>query len=305
MRPDPHPRTGTTSSIGWLLCALLGGSALAQHATEVVEYVPGAGTNGAWADPSAALGAPTRMSGTPQDPTAVTPFQPAWMPGQLVTVGAGGRLVLAFEQPVRDDPGNPHGIDLIIFGNAFFTGADLENPCVGALYDEGGVIEVSANGTDYVEIVGASADGLYPTLGYRDADPFGAAPGLEPTDFTRPVDPALASLVLEGLCWEDLLEAYDGSGGGTPIDLDGTGLESIRFVRISTPIDAMSLPEIDAVADVSPAPPSPDLDGNGRVDGGDLTLLLGVWNGTDPRFDLDGDGTTDGRDLVVLLGAWS
>ena len=49
-----------------------------------------------------------------------------------------------------------------------------------------------------------------------------------------------------------------------------------------------------------------DLDGNGRVDGEDLTRLLGVWGacGEACPEDLDGDGSADGADLAILLGFW-
>ena len=50
--------------------------------------------------------------------------------------------------------------------------------------------------------------------------------------------------------------------------------------------------------------PSPDLDGNGVVDGADLGLLLVSWGG--PGIgDLNGDGTTDGGDLGILLAGWN
>lgn len=50
---------------------------------------------------------------------------------------------------------------------------------------------------------------------------------------------------------------------------------------------------------------SADLDGNGAVDGGDLTVLLGGW-GTcvGCPADLTGDGAIDGADLTMLLGMW-
>ncbi|MFO0784534.1 MAG: LamG-like jellyroll fold domain-containing protein [Phycisphaerales bacterium] len=47
---------------------------------------------------------------------------------------------------------------------------------------------------------------------------------------------------------------------------------------------------------------TPDLNGDGEVDGTDLGLLLGAW-GT-PATDLNSDGDTDGTDLGILLGAW-
>ena len=45
-----------------------------------------------------------------------------------------------------------------------------------------------------------------------------------------------------------------------------------------------------------------DLNGDSIVDGSDLTILLGDWDG--PGGDVNGDGTTDGSDLTVLLGYW-
>jgi pseudouridine synthase len=46
-----------------------------------------------------------------------------------------------------------------------------------------------------------------------------------------------------------------------------------------------------------------DLNGDGRVDGADLGLLLSGW-GQPGLTDLNGDGTTDGADLGVLLSSW-
>jgi hypothetical protein len=47
-----------------------------------------------------------------------------------------------------------------------------------------------------------------------------------------------------------------------------------------------------------------DLDGDGRVDGADLGLLLGSWGQVGGDADLDGSGLVDGGDLGILLGAW-
>ena len=45
-----------------------------------------------------------------------------------------------------------------------------------------------------------------------------------------------------------------------------------------------------------------DLNGDSVVNGSDLTILLGDWEG--PGGDVNGDGTTDGSDLTILLGFW-
>lgn len=50
-----------------------------------------------------------------------------------------------------------------------------------------------------------------------------------------------------------------------------------------------------------------DLDGNGRINGADLSRLLSKWGpctGADCPADLDDDGTVGGSDLATLLGNW-
>jgi hypothetical protein len=53
---------------------------------------------------------------------------------------------------------------------------------------------------------------------------------------------------------------------------------------------------------------SPDLDGNGTVNGADLAILLGAWGDcvgcSSCSADLDGDCVVGGADLAVLLAAW-
>lgn len=47
-----------------------------------------------------------------------------------------------------------------------------------------------------------------------------------------------------------------------------------------------------------------DLNGDGRVDGADLTILLAYWGKTGAA-DLNNDGQIDGGDLTILLAAWT
>lgn len=46
-----------------------------------------------------------------------------------------------------------------------------------------------------------------------------------------------------------------------------------------------------------------DLNGDGKVDGADLGLLLANW-GRPGKTDLNGDGTTDGADQAILMAQW-
>ncbi len=51
-------------------------------------------------------------------------------------------------------------------------------------------------------------------------------------------------------------------------------------------------------------PVDPDFNGDGLVDGADLSLLLSGWGGDDLTLDIDGDGQIGGNDLAILLGSW-
>jgi hypothetical protein len=67
------------------------------------------------------------------------------------------------------------------------------------------------------------------------------------------------------------------------------------------PLPATAVVRVTFVA--PPANPA-DLDGNGRVDGVDLALLLGNWLGGGVG-DVDRSGVVDAADLARLLNAWS
>ncbi len=96
-------------------------SADSPFASAVISYVAGTGAATGFTNAASTLGSPERFSGEGLIPGAVTPFQPAFRPDEIVSLGVGGSLVVTFDHDVTDDPRNPFGIDLIVFGNAFFT----------------------------------------------------------------------------------------------------------------------------------------------------------------------------------------
>ena len=227
-------------------------------ADRVVSYTPGSGigadfvTGDLYDDPSVSLGEPTRFTSDMANfGGAVTPFNSPFRANEIVTVGGGGSLTVAFDEPVVDDPLNPFGIDLLIFGNAFLFDADFPNGIAGALASEGGIIEVSENGVDFFAVPGVEADGAFPTLGYTDTGAFSDTAGSSLTDFTLPVDP---SFDLNGLDFSQIVTGYNGSGGGAGVDLATVGLSQISYVRISTAAGAQFFPKIDALADVRAVP---------------------------------------------------
>lgn len=56
--------------------------------------------------------------------------------------------------------------------------------------------------------------------------------------------------------------------------------------------------------ELDPATPTPDLNGDGEVNGADLGILLAAWGRGPSPADLNEDGIVDGADLGVLLAAW-
>jgi hypothetical protein len=229
----------------FLVVGVVAAPSLAQWAAHVESYVPGVGVPSGMEVPEHALGEPSRMTSF----GAVTPFNPAFDAPDLASIGAGGSLVLRFDTPITDSPLHPFGIDLLVFGNTGYADASWPSGVWGGLLGfGGGSIDVSADGSDW-RPVAALADSPFPTLGYSDlTDPYAPGPGLVPADFTRPVDPSFTPT--SGMTYAEILAGYAGSGGGTGVDLAGTGLSSISYVRIRN-LAASGHLEIDALAAVA------------------------------------------------------
>lgn len=233
----------------------------APWASQVVHYAAGSNPEpGYTADPGVALGSPERVTGenhTFPFPSDVTMFNSPYGFDEIISVGAGGELVVRFDQPIVNNAANPYGVDLIVFGNTFFTTSDFVVGNIAGDNREPAAVEVSADGVVW-HAVTPEADALFPTQGYLDAELFGTdgtfqPSGTVPADFLKPVNPALTLNDFLGLTYAQALALYDGSGGGTPIDIGATGLASASYVRISVPEGSAHSAEIDAFA-VVPEP---------------------------------------------------
>lgn len=220
-------------------------------ADHVAGYVPGSLTSVTYTQATAAVGSPTRYTGMGVYPSAVTPFNPAFMPGEIVAIGAGGSLTLRFDEPVTDDAANPHGLDVIVFGNTFFADRTYPSGVVDGVFGPfaDSTVEVSADGIDWRTLTGGSLNGFFPTLGYSDLnDPYAVVAGAIESDFTRPVNPAFDPM---GLSFAQVVAAYAGSGGGTGLDIASSGLSAVSFIRISVTSGELL---IDGVSDVAAVP---------------------------------------------------
>ncbi len=245
-------------------------------------------------DPAVTLGRPTVDTTGDDDAISMddpAPVNPVYGPArhfEVCTVGydahreglqsvydGTGYLELRFGRKVFDNPLNPFGSDLIVFGNAFLETAggpwDNADPAdadvLAALSSEPGGVLVSQDGENWFRLPdpgpsGRGADDFAPTLGrvYDPTDPDG---GIDteywtnhwwghPTNPTLPLDPALEPSHWQGGSVADVATAYRGSAGGTALDLGdlassdyaqldvdpATGMAWIEYVRIEDPKDA-------------------------------------------------------------------
>ncbi len=229
-------------------------------ADQVVSYQPGATPVSGFTDPLTALGSPERFTGEGAFPGVVSMFNPAFGTDEIVSVGEGGHLTISFDSAITDAPGHLFGADFIVFGNSgfidtAFPAGQQGNPA--SMFGIGlATIEVSADGVNFIPVP-TLADTLFPTQGYLDAGPFDSAAGSIPTNFTRPVDPALTLSDFDGLTFSESLALYDGSGGGTPVDIAASGLASVSFVRISMADDGDSNTALHAEIDAFSVVPEP------------------------------------------------
>ncbi len=275
------------------------------YAHAVVSYAAGSNASPGYTNPSVALGPPERFTGEGISPAAITPFHPAFGSNEIVSIGAGGHLTLAFSPPIPNRAENPFGIDLIIFGNSFFTDAAYPSGTVGGIVSDGGTIELSPDGINWVALVGVAADGPFPTMGFTDIGPYSAIPGLVPTDHRKPVNPAWSPASLVGKSYAEIVSIYDGSAGGTGIDIASVGLSAVVALRISVPAGLHPNVEIDAISVVPAAEVPGDIDGSGTVDGADLAAVLSAFGSSNGDADIDGSGLVDGSDLAAVLAGWT
>ena len=173
----------------------------------------------------------------------VVPVYGAFRWWEIVIIGNnGGKLILKFNHHVADDKNNPYGIDFIIFGNAQQSKANNfdwkpdsdpnKTKVGGTTYYERGIVSVSQDGIKWYKFIrGISAD---PNIVYADsngpyADDFAPTAGYkwdytnhrwgEELDPTKPVNPTLTAASMNGKTIAQMIDAYDGSAGGTGFDL--------------------------------------------------------------------------------------
>jgi MYXO-CTERM domain-containing protein len=165
-----------------------------------------------------------------------------------MAIGAGGSLTVHFAEPIRNQAGNPYGLDFLIYGGVSLIDAAWPNGVSdGTVFGNlGGStrISVSQDGVTFYQ--------LNPSL----------APVTEaglPTDaagaFGVPANPALQPAAFNGLSLAQIRALYGGSAGGTGYDLawalDGDG-QSVNLTEASyVKVDVLTgQTKLDAIAAV-------------------------------------------------------
>jgi hypothetical protein len=237
---------------------VLNSNAASLYAGKVVSYDPGVGYSVGFTHPDAALDEPARLNPFGE---GTDPFNPPYGTNQIVSIGAGGSLVLRFKKPILNHPRNLDRLDFTIFGNSGFI---ITNEFDLATYNWIGI--PATDGSLFGESTGetrvsVSFDGRhFFTLNPEHAPMVDSFPPTDGAgDFGIPVDPKLSAEIFAGATLNDIRGLYDGSGGGASYDIswaqDSKGrrvwLPVIRFVRIDV---ITGKAEIDGVAAVERVP---------------------------------------------------
>lgn len=322
-------------STGWFVfsAAVWGGYDPNDFAVEVVEYVPGAGipthywTGQPYNNPLAALGRPTvdtlgdGTAAPPWQSVPVVPVYSPWLPSEVVSVGFGGHLVLRFGSRVYDEPDNPFGKDLIVYGNSFqkINGSSswlIGDPAMLMTLSTGctrepAVISVSQDGIHWFTFTMDEAyrvnpdfsdpnfPGRYGFLGDFFADAFAPTLGriYEPnvpgwwgaeTDPTWPLDPAVLETDFQNTTLAQIALMYGKSAGGTALDIS----------QFPLPVDPQTGRKwIQYIRFDNPRTmgATPEIDAVARV-----RSRSERW----ARGDITEDGRVDLDDLAVLSAQW-
>ena len=185
---------------------------------------------------AAVLGEPARLNpgpfGGPTDP-----FNPPFLRDQLLSIGAAGSLTVRFDRPILNSPGNPFGLDFIIFGNSGFiitngnfTGGGITDGLLFGANSGQTRVSVSADNVTYFPL----SPSLAPTVdGYFPVDGAG--------DFLRPVNPDFRGSDFSAAIWPASDHTLRGSGGGTGFDISWAQDVSGRNADLASVVSSGSM----------------------------------------------------------------
>jgi hypothetical protein len=260
-------------------------------------------------DPNAVIDKPTtwiKQSAT--ETFACSLVYPAWNTAPddsklIVTLDTGAEIIVGFDHKVADDPGNPYGIDFIVFGNSSFqcsgwvepdTNMDnfyLKNPT--SIQAESVTVSVAQdpNGPWYTFSKGPFADGIFPTNSFNwDTD---SSKWAEELNWLKPVDPNLSVSDFDGLSVAYAIKLYDGSAGGTGFDLQWLEPNNYHALAIDPETGRRWIKYIKVTSDEF-----------GEVDGFADVACCGDYKHPYPTGDINKDCIVDMEDFAIVAEHW-
>ncbi len=237
-----------------LLCA--SAQATVITASSVVSYTPGAlqGTDLPFQNSQAALALPVGPTGIdPQygfDYGALTPFNPPFQTTDIVVIGTGGQLTLQLSAPVPVKPGPSIGV-FVNNGIISSVGTGLAgNPVMFLSPTPQAMVSVSADNKTWAQVNAAPIVFDIPTNVYTDTtiSEWAAPLGTKVADFSKPFTGPLSDF--NGLTYPQIVTLLNGSAGGKWLDLSGTGLSEVNYIRFDVPTGANYRMAVDAVTAV-------------------------------------------------------
>lgn len=277
-------RLAHATGIAAIMAALPSLAHAGSYAASVVSYTPG--TAGAsFQSPSSALGAPDGLTGENQAatnyfgfPNVLSPFSPAYQGDEIVQIGEGGQITLRLANYLNVGAGKRLGVISntgLIDSSPTFNGG---NGPVAATFGGGTArVKVSSDNQTWVDLGIVTFN--IPNLYYVNAGAYDANAPASPqlTDFGKPFEGTLASF--NGKDFAGTVDAFKVaaggySGGGTWLDLSGTGLSQVGYVQFIEEDDGNPLTDnrlaIDALSIANGAVGAPTPEPSG------LLCLLGA-----------------------------
>ncbi len=177
----------------------------------------------------------------------------------ITEISSGGQITVNMGRKVFDDPNNPYGVDLIIYGNSFFSASGYGGSEVDDFADLG-VATLSTGIFGHSTTVSVSQDGanwysfsnlseIFPDNAYRWDDPNHSWTD-EQLNPTKPLNPYIYTNNFGGQTVASGLDQFVGEAGGTGFDLKASGLPWIQYIRVQPGAGAYTV--IDAIAAVDP-----------------------------------------------------
>ena len=213
-------------------------------------------------NPTAVLGRPTlqfknTFGSAKTDRVSIVddPYNVALNGSDVITeIKSGGQITVQLGRKVYDDPNNPYGIDLIVYGNSFFsafgtsgTVSDQTDLNVATLstgiYGHSTTVSVSQDGINWFTY--SNTPVLFPDNAYR-WDDTNASWTWEQMNPTKPLNPIIYTNNFGAQSVANGLDQFIEAAGGTGYDLKGSGLPWIQYVQIQPGAGTYTV--IDAIA---------------------------------------------------------